>query len=98
MTPIPLTVFVGQHGQEEVAKQLGTSQAAISKAIKTGRCILVRILPNGRLDALELKSFPCGGSQSKTRVDLEHIVGVFSGFEEHLHRSVHPSSTALASP
>lgn len=97
MTPIQLADFVGQHGQEEAAKRLGTSQAAISKAVRSGRHILVRGLPEGRFEAFELKAFPSSGHQVAPRPDLELIMSVFAGFAEPLNRSVHPSSNAQAS-
>lgn len=92
MTPIQLADFVGQYGQEEAAKRLGTSQAAISKAVRSGRHIIVRSSPDGRFEAFELKAFPSSGYQVAPRPDLELIMSAFAGFAEHLNGSVHPSS------
>lgn len=92
MTPVQLADFVGQHGQEEAAKKLGTSQAAISKAIRSGRQILVRSRAGGRLEAFELKSFPCSGAVDRPRADLELIMSSIFGLAESTEVAVQPSS------
>ncbi|WP_024690138.1 Cro/CI family transcriptional regulator [Pseudomonas tremae] len=74
MTPIKLHAFVKKVGQEEAAKALGASQAAISKALKSGRVILVSEGLPGFFCGLELKGFPSGGEREKSRLDLEEIV------------------------
>ncbi|NWL48381.1 hypothetical protein DM819_21565 [Pseudomonas hunanensis] len=94
MTPVQLADFVGRHGQEEAAKKLGTSQAAISKAIRSGRKIVVRSRVGGSLEAFELKSFPCSGSVSRPRADLELIMSVIAVLAESTEVAVHPSSSA----
>ena len=93
MTPVQLAEFVGQHGQEEAAKKLGTSQAAISKAIRSGRQILVRARAGGRLEAFELKSFPCSGALDRPRADLELIMSSIVGLAEPTEVAVQTSST-----
>lgn len=74
MTPIQLHEFVDLHGQDEAAKVLGSSQAAISKAIKAGRLILISEEHPGCFTGVELKGFPSGGDREKPRLDLEEIL------------------------
>lgn len=96
MTPVQLADFVGQHGQEEAAKRLGTSQAAISKAIRSGRQILVRSRAGGRLEAFEVKSFPSGGAADRPRADLELIMSSIVGLAEPTDVAVQASSIGEA--
>ena len=58
MNQIPLSDLVAEKGQVVVARSLGVSPAAISKALTAGRNILVTILKNGTYQAQELKPFP----------------------------------------
>lgn len=92
MTSIPLADFVGQHGQGAAAKKLGVSQAAISKAIRSGRHVLVWSHACGSLDAIELKPFPCGGARESLSADLELIMSAMAGLEEPPEVAVDPSS------
>ncbi|WP_256658191.1 MULTISPECIES: Cro/CI family transcriptional regulator [unclassified Pseudomonas] len=97
MTPVQLADFVGQHGQEEAAKKLGTSQAAISKAIRSGRQIVVRSRAGGSLEAFELKAFPSSGSVSRPRADLELIMSVIAVLAEPTEGAVR-SYSPVSSP
>lgn len=92
MTRIPLAEFASQKGQGEAAKALGTTQAAVSKAIKTGRHIFVQEKLCGVFEAVELKPFPSGGLSEKATLDLDAIVPLLSPNTQHLCRSVSPSS------
>lgn len=92
MTPVQLADFVVQYGQEEAARQLGATQAAISKAISSGRHILIQRKPDGTLEAFELKCFPSGGSQAKSRADLGAIMTVVRMFAQSPAGAVHSSS------
>lgn len=74
MTPIPLSIFVEAKGQDEAARFLGSSQAAISKALKSGRLILVSEESPDVFSAVEFKGFPASGPSQKPRPDLEEIV------------------------
>ncbi|MBP6952982.1 MULTISPECIES: Cro/CI family transcriptional regulator [Pseudomonas] len=96
MTPIQLHEFVDQHGQDEAAKVLGSSQAAISKAIKSGRLILVSEDQPGRFSGFELKGFPSGGDREKPRLDLEEILGQIAKVSQSTGGAVNPSSTQQA--
>ncbi|WP_395599574.1 Cro/CI family transcriptional regulator [Pseudomonas sp. A1437] len=93
MTPIPLSSFVQGRSQEEAAKSLGASQAAICKALKTGRIIFVTEEPSGSFTAIELKGFPSGGSSEKARPDAEQIVGQIGLIGQTLYMAGNPSST-----
>ncbi|WP_124427589.1 Cro/CI family transcriptional regulator [Pseudomonas orientalis] len=96
MTPIPLHEFVDRHGQDEVAKVLGSSQAAISKAIKAGRLILISEERPGCFTGVELKGFPSGGDREKPRLDLEEILSQIIRVGESTVGAVNPSSSGAA--
>lgn len=98
MTPIPLSAFVDDKGQEEAAKSLGSSQAAICKALKSGRLILISEDEPGIYSALELKSFPSSGPSQKPRPDLEQIVRQIARVGQGLDVAVHSSSTRQVAP
>lgn len=92
MISVPLSEFVGLHGQGEAAKVLGTTQAAISKAVRTGRYIFVQQKSAGGFDAVEIKGFPSGGCSERGRPDLEDIVSVIAPIAKHPSGSVQASS------
>lgn len=94
MTPIQLHEFVDRHGQDEAAKALGSSQAAISKAIKAGRLILISEERPGFFTGVEVKGFPSGGDREKARLDLEEIVSQFTRLAQSSEGAVNSSSTA----
>ncbi|QVE15712.1 Cro/CI family transcriptional regulator [Pseudomonas cichorii] len=95
MSPVPLAEFVSTHGQSEAAKALGATQAAISKAARSGRHIFVQKKPCGAFEAVELRGFPSGG-ESKSRLDLDSIVSVIAPIAQPLSRADHPSSISQA--
>lgn len=97
MTRIPLAEFAARKGQGEAAKILGTTQAAVSKAIKTGRYIFVHEKLSGVFEAIELKPFPSGGLAEKATADLESIVSLLSPQSQHPGGSVQASSIGRAS-
>ena len=97
MTPIQLYEFVDMHGQDEAAKVLGSSQAAISKAIKSGRLILISEERPGCFTGVELKGFPSGGYREKPRLDLVEILSQITKFGETTDGAVNPYSTKRAS-
>ncbi|AYH09394.1 Cro/CI family transcriptional regulator [Pectobacterium carotovorum] len=55
-----LADFVRENGQAKAADAIGVHQTAISKAVRTGRKIFVTHLPDGSVEAEELRPFPCG--------------------------------------
>lgn len=63
-----LSELVSDLGQAHVAKALGVSPAAISKALSAERKILVTVLPTGEMEAQELKPFP-----SQVRRDVQSV-------------------------
>ncbi|MGU9830208.1 Cro/CI family transcriptional regulator [Pseudomonas sp. LF242] len=93
MTPIQLHEFVDLHGQDQVAKVLGSSQAAISKAIKAGRLILISEERPGCFFGVELKGFPSGGEREKPRLDLEEILSQITKVGESAVPAVDASSS-----
>ncbi len=58
MKQITLNELVEVRSQSEVARLLGVSAPAITKAIKSGRTILVTEHEDGTLEAEELRPFP----------------------------------------
>ena len=58
MRKITLKSFAEEVGQAKAAIQLGVRQSAISKAIRSGRNVVVTISVEGRISAEEVKSFP----------------------------------------
>lgn len=94
MTPILLTDFVADRGQDEAARILGSSQTTISKALKSGRLILVTEREPGVFSALEFKGFPSGGAREKARLDLVDIVGQVSAVGQTATTAVNSSSSA----
>ena len=64
MKQVTLNELVADRNQSEVARLLGVSSPAITKAIKSGRTILVTEHDDGTLEAKELRPFP---SNKKTQ-------------------------------
>lgn len=58
MKQITLNELVEVSSRSEVARLLGVSAPAITKAIKSGRTILVTEHEDGTLEAEELRPFP----------------------------------------
>ncbi|ATA26787.1 hypothetical protein BIY26_07075 [Brenneria goodwinii] len=59
-----LADFVRENGQAKAADAIGVHQTAISKAVRTGRKIFVIQLPDGRVEAEELRPFPSSKHQT----------------------------------
>ncbi|AWM80517.1 Cro/Cl family transcriptional regulator [Gammaproteobacteria bacterium ESL0073] len=57
MNKIPLKKYVEDTSQGEAAKKLGTTQGAVSKAIRKNREIYV-VEEQGKLKAFEVRPFP----------------------------------------
>ncbi|MFU6375180.1 Cro/CI family transcriptional regulator [Metapseudomonas otitidis] len=57
MTRTPLSQYALRR-QSEVAKQLGVTQASISKAIRMQRSIFVLVAEDGTVSAVEERPFP----------------------------------------
>lgn len=55
---ISLAEYVDEVGQARAADAIGVHQTAISKAIRVGRKIFVNTLPDGKINAEEIKPFP----------------------------------------
>lgn len=59
MNKITLADYVEENGQAKAADAIGVHQTAISKAVRVGRKIFVTTLPDGRVEAEEVRPFPC---------------------------------------
>lgn len=57
MKKIPLNEYVEQHGQAKTAKEIGVTQGAISKALRSGRVIFL-FSDGKRVKAEEARAFP----------------------------------------
>lgn len=58
MNQIPLPDLVAKIGQASVAEAFGISAAAVHKAIRLGRQIMVTVHDDGTYSAHELRPFP----------------------------------------
>ncbi|MBA1229282.1 Cro/Cl family transcriptional regulator [Pseudomonas viridiflava] len=58
MNQIPLPDLVAKIGQASVAEAFGISPAAVHKAIRLGRHIMVTVHEDGTYSAHELRPFP----------------------------------------
>lgn len=58
MDKLTLADYVKENGQAKAADAIGVHQTAISKAVRVGRKIFVTTLPDGRVQAEELRPFP----------------------------------------
>ncbi|WP_103436397.1 Cro/CI family transcriptional regulator [Pseudomonas putida] len=97
MTTLTLSEFVEPIGQAEAAKKLGSSQVAISKALRSERLIVVASRADGSLSSFEIKPFPCGNERGKGPLNLGEIVAQVALIEQPGKPSVHPSSTGQGS-
>lgn len=59
MNQIPLSELAAQIGQAAVAEAFGVTPAAVHKAIRLGRQIMVSVHDDGSYTAQELRPFPC---------------------------------------
>ncbi|HBO5614781.1 Cro/CI family transcriptional regulator [Pseudomonas aeruginosa] len=96
-----LAEFVGRFGQEGAAQALGASQAAISKALRSKRLIIVAPAMGGGFEATELKRFPSGGGRPRavpsvpmatSSADLEPILPSDSHIRQCADTAVQASS------
>lgn len=58
MDKLTLADYVKENGQAKAADAIGVHQTAISKAVRVGRKIFITTLPDGRVQAEELRPFP----------------------------------------
>ncbi|TRO38580.1 hypothetical protein EQ832_12060 [Pseudomonas sp. ALS1131] len=94
---VHLHEYVALHGQEQAAKALGSSQSAISKALKGKRSILVEVVADVTQGAFELKRFPCGGRTVEHAPTLDEIIGASTASKQGDDSAVNPSSAEVAS-
>jgi Cro len=92
MSTTTLSDFVHPLGQAEAARMLGSSQVAISKALKSERLIVVSALPDGSVSSFEIKPFPSGGDRDKARLNLDEIIAQVCCLGESVDHAVNPSS------
>lgn len=69
MNPITLNDLVAQRGQAAVAEAFGVSPAAIHKALRSGRKIVVTIHEDGSYRGEEVRPFPAQKAQQPMTVE-----------------------------
>jgi predicted DNA-binding protein (UPF0251 family) len=58
MEKITLADYVEVNGQAKAADMIGVHQTAISKAVRVGRKIFIKKMPDGTIEAEEVRPFP----------------------------------------
>ncbi|MEX2952546.1 Cro [compost metagenome] len=58
MEKITLADYVEANGQAKAADMIGVHQTAISKAVRVGRKIFIKKMPDGTIEAEEVRPFP----------------------------------------
>lgn len=59
MKKIPLNEYLEKHGtQAALAAALGVNQSAISQMVRSGRNIEISLLPDGSVEANEIRPIP----------------------------------------
>ncbi|HHQ6589181.1 TPA: Cro/CI family transcriptional regulator [Serratia fonticola] len=58
MEKITLADYVEANGQAKAADLIGVHQTAISKAVRVGRKIFIKKMPDGTIEAEEVRPFP----------------------------------------
>ncbi|PIT22079.1 Cro/CI family transcriptional regulator [Snodgrassella communis] len=69
MKKIPLSDYVKNNGQHKTAKELGLTQGAISKALRSGRNIFVHARYSGKVQAVEIRPFPLPLNSKRQKKD-----------------------------
>jgi len=96
---INLKDFAKDRGQPQAALLLGMTQGALSKAIRTGRDVLVIEQLDGTFTAIEIRSFPSCAARSSRLGNgpmLSKTIRLSLISEESGNPSVHSSSTGGA--
>lgn len=75
MNQISLSELAAQIGQAAVAEALGVTPAAVHKAIRLGRQIIVSVHDDGSYTAQELRSFPSHKSLPTPQLEGETTAG-----------------------
>ncbi|PIT48558.1 Cro/CI family transcriptional regulator [Snodgrassella alvi] len=69
MKKMTLSDYVRNNGQRKTAKELGLTQGAISKALKSGRNIFIHTSHSGKVQAVETRPFPLPLNSRRQRKD-----------------------------
>ncbi len=65
MMTFTLKDYASQVGQVRAGERLGVTQIAISKAVRSGRNIVVHVTDDGKVSAYESKPFPAKSKKNK---------------------------------
>jgi predicted DNA-binding protein (UPF0251 family) len=65
MMTFTLKDYASEIGQVKAGERLGVTQIAISKAVRSGRNIVVHVADNGKVSAFENRPFPAKRSKPK---------------------------------
>ncbi|MDM3032127.1 Cro/CI family transcriptional regulator [Citrobacter sp. CK186] len=66
MMTFTLKDYASEIGQVRAGELLGVTQIAISKAVRSGRNIVVHVADDGKVSAFENRPFPAKKSKSKS--------------------------------
>lgn len=66
MMTFTLKDYASQVGQVRAGERLGVTQIAISKAVRSGRNIVVHVTDDGMVSAYESKPFPAKAKKNKS--------------------------------
>ncbi|HGT9288262.1 Cro/CI family transcriptional regulator [Enterobacter kobei] len=65
MMTLTLKDYASEVGQVRAGESLGVTQIAISKAVRSGRNIVVHVADDGKVSAFESKPFPAKAKKNK---------------------------------
>ncbi|MCS2168066.1 Cro/CI family transcriptional regulator [Scandinavium manionii] len=71
MMTLTLKDYASEVGQVRAGERLGVTQIAISKAVRSGRDIVVHITDDGKVSAFESKPFPAKSKKIKSARTLQ---------------------------
>ena len=66
MMTFTLKDYASEIGQVRAGERLGVTQIAISKAVRSGRNIVVHVADDGKVSAFESKPFPAKSKKMKS--------------------------------
>ncbi|HGU6444649.1 TPA: Cro/CI family transcriptional regulator [Citrobacter amalonaticus] len=66
MMTLTLKDYASEVGQVRAGERLGVTQIAISKAVRSGRNIVVHVADDGKVSAFESKPFPAKSKKIKS--------------------------------
>ena len=71
MITLTLKDYASEVGQVRAGDRLGVTQIAISKAVRSGRNIIVQVADDGKVSAFENKPFHAKSKKNKSASSLQ---------------------------